>query len=424
MQIDSTGESSDIPFGLFSLPSHLDVEATVVGEIPQSEFASLLDVIQLDLRTVGTVDEIAGRLSWNNSTWEGEGIHITVRPKRGETKLMITEPAGPYKIVATAAPIAAGGLLTFLLVGLGSVEGVIGSGWALALAVAVIGGGSISAGLLGGRFVLRRFLQSRRKKLTGLMARLTGVARKAIAGSSEFAASTGEKDVRKSFSEGRVNEIIRHAAESQFANPTTDGNLTIGAIEEIAADVGLSPQRVHEAIMQLDAAPGVPALTGGLFSSPSPIDLETTVDGEVPQAELGALLDTIRMDLKDSGQVNEARGNSLSWTSSPLFDMPNGVGITHITVNPKRGKTKLVIAERTGAYSAGVTVVSLLGGGALVFVCLPDAALWAAVGLSSAIVAGRVYLRRTLKARRRQLEGLLGKLAKVSRELVGEHTTG
>jgi len=271
------------------------------------------------------------------------------------------------------------------------------------------------------------------------MDKLVDVSRKTVKGPTEFVGVTErETDRKKVFSDQNVGDIIRHAAESQFANPTTDGNLTVGAIEAIAADVGLSPQRVHEAIMHLDAAPSVPALTGGLFSSPSPIDLETTIDGQVPQAELGALLDTIRMDLKDSGRVNEASGNSLSWTSSPLFDMPNGVGITHITVSPKRGQTKLSIAERTGPYNGGVTVVSVLGGGALAFVLLlvgevaqvsqtsaVGAALMAAMGLSlpGAIVAGRIYLRRTLKARRKQLEGLLGKLSKVSRELVEEHTT-
>ncbi len=238
---------------------------------------------------------------------------------------------------------------------------------------------------------------------------------------------------RKKYSEDQVGEIVRHAAESQFANPTTDGNLTVGAIEAIAADVGLSPERVHDAILQLDTKSDAPALSGGLFSSPLPINLETTIRGEVPETDLAALLDEIRQTLKDAGRVNEARGKSLSWTSSPLYDMPNGVGITHIAAVPKRGETKITISERTRAHNIGATVVSFIGGGSISVLMVilgeassisPSSGLGAAMmaitigAIPTWLVAGRFHLRRVLKTRRKKLEKLLARLSRISRDAV------
>jgi hypothetical protein len=296
--------------------------------------------------------------------------------------------------------------------------------------------------------------------LAALMDNLANVSRKLVGPRDLVAAQALEKGGRKKFSDKDVGDIIKHAAESQFANPTTDGNLTVGAIESIANDVGLSPQRVHEAIMQLDPdaknlsptdSSRVEPFANGflkefvkaplpsvqlLFGSPAPIDMEATIEGEVPQADFGELLDEIRLNLKDSGQFNEARGSTLSWTSSSLWDMPNGVGITHITVNPKRGKTKFSIAERTGPYNVGATIVSVLGGGALAAAILaageagllgnagPAAALSiVGAGFCAPIVAGRFYLQRVLKKRRKELEKLLKKLVNVSKESIEDQTT-
>ncbi|MFQ5550768.1 MAG: serine/threonine-protein kinase [Gemmatimonadales bacterium] len=252
---------------------------------------------------------------------------------------------------------------------------------------------------------------------------------------AEFvAALTGKQEVKKRFSEQQVGEIMRHAAESQFAKPTTDGSLTVGAIEAIAADVGLSPERVHEAIMQLDASTNAPALPMKLFSLPAHLEMETTVVGEVPQSEFGSLLEEIHLNLKDVGVINDTMGKALSWQTSGFEE----AGRTRIMVRPKRGETKLSITQSTLAYKGGVTIASVVGGGAL-------AALMIAIGeiegisaasgigqamiavtvaaLPGAIVAGRFFLRRVLKKRRKKLEALLHKLAKVAREAIEDSTT-
>lgn len=250
---------------------------------------------------------------------------------------------------------------------------------------------------------------------------------------AEFvAALTGKTEVKKKFSEKHVGEIIRHAAESQFANPTGDGNLTIGAIEAIAADVGLSPQRVHEAIIELDSATDAPALPMRLFSLPSHLEMETTVVGEIPQSEFGSLLEEIHLNLKDRGEVNDTMGKALSWQSSGFED----AGRTRIMVRSKRGETKLTITQSTLAYKGGVTIGSAVGGGLLAALILAggeagllfdfgvavNAAL-VGLGLAGPIVAGRVYLRRLLQSRRKKLEALMRKLTNVSREAIEDQTT-
>ncbi len=252
---------------------------------------------------------------------------------------------------------------------------------------------------------------------------------------AEFvAALKGEKKVKRRYAENQVSAIIKHAAESQFANPTTEGNLTVGAIEAIATDVGLSPQRVHEAIIDLDSSANAPVLQGGLYSMPSSIEMEATIAGEVPPEEFGALLEEIRLNLREVGRVNETMGRSLSWNSASYQNSMGGTGrLIHITVSPKRGETKLSITESAGVHH-GMLVIGSLVGGSMLTAMISEVIVGGGMGLigglsigaitiSSTYTLGRIGLRRYLKHRYEQLGGLLRKMSNVSREIVGTHTT-
>ena len=246
-----------------------------------------------------------------------------------------------------------------------------------------------------------------------------------------IAALEGKTKAKRRFDDRDVNQIIKTAAESQFINPTTDGNLTVGAIDAIAADVGLSAQRVHDAILKLDAEANLPEPPVTYFSMPSKIEIGTTLPGEISQSEFGELLEEIQVELGEVGRVNETMGKSLSWNSVSFQNSMAGTGrLVHVTVSPKRGETKIRITETVGVQHFVVMVGSMFSGlmlGAAIgkgFFGLPGSEIFPvlfATGFGSYLV-GRAVLVRFVKDRYRKLGGLLRKLANASRGAMGEET--
>src|SRR5512135_1842670 len=66
--------------------------------------------------------------------------------------------------------------------------------------------------------------------------------------------------------EAQVRAVLARAADLQAAQPTADGALTAGSVERIAAEVGIPPEHVREAMRELSAGT-VPARSapGGGF---------------------------------------------------------------------------------------------------------------------------------------------------------------
>ena len=63
---------------------------------------------------------------------------------------------------------------------------------------------------------------------------------------------------RRRYAEGEVREIVKRATELEASNPT-GGSMTIGGVEALAAEVGVTPELVREAAKSLRArAPRAP----------------------------------------------------------------------------------------------------------------------------------------------------------------------
>jgi hypothetical protein len=239
----------------------------------------------------------------------------------------------------------------------------------------------------------------------------------------------GKTEIKKRYSEGQVGEIVRHAAESQVQNPTAEGALTVGAIEEIAADVGIPAHRVRDAIAELEATTKLPA-PRGLFSTSPHLELETTLTGEIPQSGYEAILDETRVHLKEIGRVNETMGRTLSWNSASFQNSLEGTGrLIHLSVSPRKGETRIRITETGGGHHILVVIGSALAGGGL-GVAISEA-LGSALGNSpvlgivtvaatvfGAYALGRSQLNAFVRRRHRKLSALLRKLANLARESI------
>ncbi len=148
------------------------------------------------------------------------------------------------------------------------------------------------------------------------------------------------------FSDAEVREIIGRAAELQSAQPTEEGALSIGAVEQVAAEVGIPPRHVRDAVRELERRPAAPpaAARSGppRFFKSDKLRYTRIVDGEVPESAHEALVEEIQRTLDIAGHVSSI-GKSLTW--SPAAQGQEGRKVV-VTVTPEAGETRIHIEER------------------------------------------------------------------------------
>ncbi|MEJ2187043.1 MAG: serine/threonine-protein kinase [Gemmatimonadota bacterium] len=161
-----------------------------------------------------------------------------------------------------------------------------------------------------------------------------------------------------------VRAVIRRASELQAAQPTEHGALSVGTVEQIAAEVGIPPDRVREAMLELGTTtsrplpspmarpPATPAPHPAEELAPQPVHevfdhrrqmlhYDRTADREVAPSEFPGLVDEIQTTLRLHGHTTTV-GNTLTWT-------PVGQGARRnlmVTVTPADGRTLVHVEER------------------------------------------------------------------------------
>ncbi|MFQ5550024.1 MAG: serine/threonine-protein kinase [Gemmatimonadales bacterium] len=239
---------------------------------------------------------------------------------------------------------------------------------------------------------------------------------------NNFAAAL-ELAVRRkpAYDEAQVRDVIRYASERQVEHPTEEGALSLAAIQRIGAEVGLSPDRVRDAVQALAKPPAVPA-RGGIFGAPSKIDMERTLDAELPVEAFEALLEEVRGVTGEVGRINETLGRSLSWNSLSFQNSLEGTGrLIHVMVKPKDGKTRIRITESAGVHPMFLGFGTVMGGGMLAGVIsgavlsagapfLLTAAIFG-VTWGATYVAARTLFRGFIRRRVRILSDLLDRLS-------------
>ena len=237
---------------------------------------------------------------------------------------------------------------------------------------------------------------------------------------------------RRRYNEEEVREIVRRASEREASNPTASGAMTVGGVEALAAEVGIAPEAVREAARAL--APPLPAgasLTPGQrhnawIGGPTRLMCERVVEGEVPDSEFPFLVEEIRRVLGHPGQVSQL-GRTFSWTTVRGSASPRNI---EIAVAVRGGHTRISAHETLGALMGGIFggVGGGVGGGGMGLVIpLGQALLGGAAGfalipvwLAGVFGLTRAIYGRATRARARELEMLVERLAQLARELVGE----
>lgn len=233
-------------------------------------------------------------------------------------------------------------------------------------------------------------------------------------------AQPGER--RRRYGDEEVGLILKRAAELQRQEPAAaaeGGGLSLGELEEIAAEAGIDPRYLRRAAEEVDtvAAPfrgeGVESLVG----APLTLDFERTLSGELPDDGFETLVPEIQDAAEGVGQPS-LLGHTLTWQSTS----PNNERTLQVTVGARDGRTRIRIEERSSQL-AGQLFGGIIGGvgggvglgvgfgvglGALHSVLF--AVAWPVGVISGSFLLARTIYRSAVRRRQRVLRDLLDRL--------------
>lgn len=219
-------------------------------------------------------------------------------------------------------------------------------------------------------------------------------------------------------SDAEVRRIMMLAAELDAQHQSEENQLSIGAVEQVAAEVGIPPERVREAATEVagrSASESHESTTRapGFFERSSLMAVDRLIQCEVPVTAYPLLVKEIHSRLGVVGHASTV-GSTLTWTAA----VGSGAGRTvQITVAALGGATQFRIEERLRVVGPRqlVTVLGLTAGG------VAGAALAMAAGLADspllilptfalaavgALLAVRAQISSLMKQRLPQLQAL------------------
>lgn len=263
---------------------------------------------------------------------------------------------------------------------------------------------------------------------------------------SRSLASAAERT--RSFSEAQVRELLDRAAQLQAREPEDPAAMTMGAVEQVAAQVGIPPEHVRKAAAELkaDSAPvhlPVPRSPGGQALNWGPgtqvaegqwrrspeerwdrVVLDAVVEGEVPEDAYPLLVEEIQGHLGIMGHAS-VLGGTLTWSPATQGEETRRVVVS---VKSREGRTRIRVEERfeiRGWRRLFIGVGALSG---VMFAALTATAFGIADATMPALIlpfmgagiASGVFgtIKFETNTRRPQLQGLSQRLAAISEKAV------
>jgi hypothetical protein len=232
------------------------------------------------------------------------------------------------------------------------------------------------------------------------------------------------------YGEAEVAKILRRATELQHEEPLrarSSEGLSLAELEEIAAEVGIDPQLLRRAAVELDSVAGKPDGWAKILGDRMTLLQETVVPGELPDGAFEALVPIIQEVADDFGQPS-LLGRTLTWRAETASKTRS----LQVMVSARNGGTHIRVEERLHQLAGGLFGGTLggVGGGVGLGVGLPvgievlGSALFAtafplAVLGVTFVVARQIY-RAVARTRRKVLATLLQRLAAAVTEAIAE----
>jgi len=221
------------------------------------------------------------------------------------------------------------------------------------------------------------------------------------------------------FKDHQAREIVARAADLEATTPTETGNLSLGGIQQLAAEVGIPPQHVAQAAREIGRPAPRQLQSNWFLGSPNRIVVERIVDGEVEEQEYPTIVDEVRMTVGNVGQ-SSTLGRSLSWrTVGSGGQVVRGVSLG---VTPANGRTRIRLEESLTQIAGGLFggLMGGVGGTSIplsMVIAVKALALpilipvFIALGIGGSWGLARQIFKHTRKKRIEELERLADRLA-------------
>jgi serine/threonine protein kinase len=223
------------------------------------------------------------------------------------------------------------------------------------------------------------------------------------------------------FRHTQAKEIVKRAADIQLENPTQEGALSLGGVQQIAAEVGIPPQYVEQAARSLDRPTASPTHSRFL-GAPTVIQFERVVNGEVPESEYPELVEEIRATFGTTGEINTL-GQSLAWRTPG-----QGTRQASVTIIPRAGRTRIRVRERLTNLAGGLFggIMGGVGGssiGAAFAIAFGAGIPLLGIGVAAVAVSGSYGLARLIytanaRVKSTELSDLADRLAQYVEDVV------
>jgi hypothetical protein len=220
------------------------------------------------------------------------------------------------------------------------------------------------------------------------------------------------------YNDAEVRRIIERAVQLEAKHSAEQAALTIGDLEEVAAEVGIPPERMHEAIDEIESeAARVPAVVQDYGKLPAVV-VDRTIPRRATEQEYAKAVEEIRTTLRVVGTIARS-GAGLTW-SSETRELAGGRNI-EVILTPIPGGIEVRIEERLRIFGREIagSIAGWIGGG-LIGVALAlgfgavEAGMMPLFGISfslaGAYVVHRSIYENTVVQRTRELEQLAERL--------------
>jgi len=224
------------------------------------------------------------------------------------------------------------------------------------------------------------------------------------------------------YNEKEVGALIQRATEmQQEGGHASERGLSLREIEHIADEMGIAPEHLHAAAMELDHRLE-PSGTSRLWGGPFRVDQQRTVDGTVTEVQWARIVQELRRVTGSEGRTREV-GPSREWTRA-VKDLNYVIERTSVTLHPEDDQTTIEVRKhyKGGALMAyflsaviGGTVagIGLDGGG------LPD--LMNALIVGGSGLGGLAVVRASLAYWTNRQWQKLARLADTLHDIIASH---
>jgi len=167
----------------------------------------------------------------------------------------------------------------------------------------------------------------------------------------------------------RDADVTRGFRLTQIRDAAVEAGIPAKYIEQVFAEHGLAASQQTASVVDRTAA------ANGFLGSPTRLEYEIVVDGEMPTSDYDLLLDVIRRDVGESGSLGTV-GRSFSWQSAGRRNI-------QVSVVPRNGKTTIRVSENLRNLAGGLFggIMGGYGGG--------TTGMWVAVAVGThSVVVG------------------------------------